>query len=161
MAEKKAQTFRANVGIVVVNDRGEALALERWPKGSGRWQMPQGGIDEGEEPGEAWRRELHEETGLGEADFEFLGEHPDWLVYELPPDKRSPRVGRGQAQKWYFVRIRPGAEIRFDPEPGYYAPEFADAKWMPLDALAESTWEVRRPTYRKLAARLRELLAST
>ncbi len=160
----KAQTFRANVGIVVVNDRWEALALDRIDKkalkkgkkqGMGEWQMPQGGLDEGEEPEDAWKRELKEEIGVGAQDVDLLGAYPEWLAYELPKEVREkPKIkakhGRGPVQKWFFVRIKGGATVDLEPE-NPKKQEFCDYKWMSLDVLAEETWEVRRPIYRKLA----------
>jgi putative (di)nucleoside polyphosphate hydrolase len=150
------QTFRANVGIVVLDDRWEVLALERIDKatggGTGQWQMPQGGLDEGEEPEQAWPRELMEEIHVGADGVELLGSYPEWLAYELPPEVRAlpsaqAKQGRGQVQKWFFVRLKPGATIRLDTADQ----EFIRYRWMSLERLAEETWSVRRAIYRKLA----------
>lgn len=168
MAE--SQYFRANVGIVVLNEKWEVLALERidkdalnkgQKKGTGQWQMPQGGLDEGEEPEDAWKRELMEEICIGEEGVDLLGVYPDWLAYELPKEVRAkPEVrakqGRGQVQKWFFVRLRDGAKIMLEPNDPKDQ-EFFDYKWMSLNDLAERTWEVRRPIYRKLAQHVNEL----
>src|SRR5215472_8030515 len=119
------QRFRANVGIVVMNGKWEVLALDRIDKdvlkkgekkGTGQWQMPQGGLDEGEEPEDAWKRELFEETKVAAKDVEHLGSYPEWLAYELPKEvRKKPAVkkkqGRGQVQKWFFVRLKENAEI--------------------------------------------------
>jgi len=105
------QRFRANVGIVVLNGKWEVLALDRIDKdalkkgekkGTGQWQMPQGGLDEGEEPENAWKRELMEEIHVSAEDVLLLGSYPEWLAYELPkedarcqilPLGRVPRAG--------------------------------------------------------------------
>ena len=158
------QTFRANVGIVVLNEKWEVLALERIDKaqlksgvkkGTGQWQMPQGGLDADEEPDHAWVRELKEEIDVDEEDVKLLGVYPDWLVYELPDaERKDPAVqakhGRGQAQKWYFVRLKPTASIRLDRGDQ----EFMAHRWMTLGHLAEDTWQVRRAIYLKLALHL-------
>ena len=168
MAE--SQRFRANVGIVVLNERWDVLALERIDKGalergvktgSGEWQMPQGGLDEGEEPDEAWRRELSEEIQVEGGDVELIGRYPEWLAYELPKAVRDrPQVkekqGRGQVQMWYFVRLRPGAVVKVDTK-NPRDQEFVAHKWMPLGRLAEETWAVRRSNYLKLALHLAAL----
>jgi putative (di)nucleoside polyphosphate hydrolase len=160
----KGQTFRANVGVVVLNERWQVLALERIDKkalkkgvarGTGQWQMPQGGLEDGEEPESAWMRELHEETSIRARDRDLVGSYPEWLAYELPKSiRQDPSVnakqGRGQVQKWFFVRLPDHAKINLNPK-NRDDQEFFDYKWMSLKTLAETTWEVRRPIYRKLA----------
>jgi putative (di)nucleoside polyphosphate hydrolase len=93
----RSQFFRANVGVAVLNDEGHLLAFERYDV-PGAWQLPQGGLDEGEEPLEAARRELREETRLTWDQVELLGEHPRWLAYELGAEQRTRDTGRGQVQ---------------------------------------------------------------
>ena len=166
----KSQRFRANVGIVVVNDKWEVLALERIDKealkkgekkGTDNWQMPQGGLDEREEPADAWKRELMEEICVSAGDENLLGCYPEWLAYELPEEVRAkPEVkekqGRGQVQKWFFVRLQDSAKIVLEPKDPENQ-EFFRYKWMSLGALAEETWEVRRSIYLKLALHLATL----
>jgi len=155
------QYFRANIGIVLINKQGDVLALERVPKGSGRWQMAQGGINELEEPRQSAKRELMEELGLDAHHLEFLDEYPDWLAYELPPSDRKAKHGRGQVQKWFLVRFIGRDE---DIDLSRYArqqnkeAEFGDLKWMPLTQLAKEAWQVRRPIYEKLASYFRDFL---
>jgi putative (di)nucleoside polyphosphate hydrolase len=172
MAE--TQRFRANVGIVVLNAEWKGLALERIDKkqlkagvkrGTGQWQMPQGGLDEVEEPDDAWVRELREEVGLRKKDVDLIGRYPGWLTYELPTAVREdPAVkakqGRGQAQTWYFVRLRAGAAISVETDKPQDQ-EFVALRWVPLGQLAEETWEVRRPIYLKLALHLGELMRAS
>src|SRR4051812_39346551 len=121
-----SQYFRAAVGIVVLDARGLVLSLER--RGvPGAWQLPQGGLEPEEAPVDAARRELLEETGLRWEETVLLGEHPRWLAYELPPEARSGKTGRGQVQRWFVVRLRDGSP-RLDigqPAPGSANPEFA------------------------------------
>lgn len=141
------QFFRANVGAVIVNDSGEALALERCDV-AGAWQLPQGGLDADEEPLDGVLREIHEETGIVGDDLVLLAEYPEWLSYELPPEMRSSRTGRGQTQRWFLFRYI-GDEATIDPSAGG---EFSAWRWMPLTRLAQLTVSFRQPVYRRLAA---------
>lgn len=139
------QHFRAGVVIVVRHHGdGRVLAFERGDI-PGSWQLPQGGIDEGEEPIDTAWRELHEETGLDSDDVVLEAEHPDWLVYEVPRDRRSPKVGRGQAQRWFTFRAV-SAEV--EPEPD--GREFVDWRWVDVDWLIDHVVDFRRPGYRRV-----------
>ena len=142
--DNKHVYFRANVGIVVMNLSGLVLACERTDV-AGAWQLPQGGLQQGEEPLDAAYRELEEETGIGRKMIELVDEYPEWLAYELPPGSRNLKKGRGQVQKWFLFRFR-GQEK--DIQPGH---EFQSWKWMKLTDLAKETAPFRRPIYEKLA----------
>ena len=144
-ADKKHVYFRANVGIVVINHARRVLACERADH-KGAWQLPQGGMHQGEEPLDAACRELEEETGIPSGKVELVGEYPEWLAYELPPASRSSKKGRGQVQKWFWFRFHGSAkDIRLGPE-------FQSWKWMSLKRLAVITASFRRPIYAKLLA---------
>lgn len=146
------QFFRANVGIVVARADGRVLALERADR-PGQWQFPQGGLDVDEEPREASLRELREETGIRPELVELVAEHPDWLAYELPPDRRRRKTGRGQVQKWFLYRfLGDDADIDLEPPPGQRR-EFVAFRWVRFADLVEEAWEVKRPTYRALLKR--------
>jgi putative (di)nucleoside polyphosphate hydrolase len=152
-----SQTFRANVGIAVARADGWVLALERVDQPD-RWQMPQGGLNVGEEPAEAALRELQEETGLRPEHVELVAEHPEWLAYELPPGRRRDERARGQVQKWFLYRFL-GTDDDIDLEPPRgKRQEFKAFRWMELGELAESMWEVKRPIYRSLFAEWAERL---
>jgi putative (di)nucleoside polyphosphate hydrolase len=151
------QFFRANVGIAVVTAGGRLLALERHDA-PGSWQLPQGGVDDGEEPIDAARRELAEETGLRWTEVTLLGEHPTWLAYELPPELRTATTGRGQVQKWFAVQAGadPTVDIsRVEPRKGH--PEFRDWAWLPADELLDLAPAFRVTVYEPLIAFIREL----
>lgn len=138
--------FRAGVGMLVVNDHGRVLAAERSAL-PGAWQAPQGGLLPNEEPIDAAQRELFEETGLIWSDVEVVGEHVEWLGYELPSDSRNEKTGRGQVHKWFLLRYR-GGDIDVSRGAGH---EFARWRWMSMAELVDTTWSVRQAVYRRLA----------
>jgi putative (di)nucleoside polyphosphate hydrolase len=145
-----SEHFRAGVGIVVIDSEGRVLGLER-SDAPGSWQLPQGGIEAGEESLDAARRELEEETGIRWDRVELLAEYPSWLGYELPSANRSPKTGRGQVHRWFLVRFTGhDSDIRLNADVG--GGEFGDWRWMRIDALLTHTWEVRRPVYESLGA---------
>jgi putative (di)nucleoside polyphosphate hydrolase len=152
---KKAQMFRAGVGVVVIDLRGNVLALERTDT-AGQWQLPQGGLDRGEEPLAAAKRELWEETGLREEEVRLLAEHPEWLVYELPA--YSAKHGRGQAQKWFLFQLTT-TDARIDLETTK-SKEFQRWKWTTLRQLRDETVEFRKGVYDKLVEHFASHLAS-
>jgi putative (di)nucleoside polyphosphate hydrolase len=154
-----SQTFRANVGIAIARSDGLVLALERIDQPD-RWQMPQGGLNVGEEPADAAFRELQEETGLHPEQVELVAEHPAWLAYELPPARRRSDRARGQVQKWFLFRfLGTDEDIDLTPPRGGRQ-EFRAFRWVDLSELAEGMWEVKRPIYTALvdewAQRLKE-----
>ena len=83
----------------------DGCCRSRAPIAPGAWQLPQGGLDEDEEPLAAARRESTEETGLPAAALELVTTLPDLLAYELPADLRSVKTGRGQVQYWFLFRF--------------------------------------------------------
>ena len=115
--------YRPNVGAVLFNPRGLVFVARRadLPNAEGApggWQLPQGGIDAGEDPRAAVLRELAEEIGTVRA--EIIGEHPDWLTYDLPPHLVGVALGgryRGQRQRWFALRFL-GEDRGYPPGPG-------------------------------------------
>jgi putative (di)nucleoside polyphosphate hydrolase len=150
----QSQFFRAGAGAVIIDRQGLVLALER-ADAPGAWQLPQGGLDPGEEPLAAGRREAEEETGLAAAGLELLDTFPEPLAYELPPGFRSQRTGRGQVQYWFLFRHH-GATDAIDVAAGG---EFRAWRWLAFAELIAITSPFRQPLYRRLAARFREHLA--
>lgn len=141
MANRDDGYFRASAGAMVIDSQRRVLALRRKGTPEEAWQMPQGGIGMDEEPEHAAWRELEEETGLTATDVELLEVSREWLVYELPATFRSPKVGWGQAQRWFLFRARPGARVRPDSK------EFDAFRWITHAELLSRVVEFRRPVY--------------
>ncbi|GJE25997.1 RNA pyrophosphohydrolase [Methylobacterium organophilum] len=150
--------YRPCVGITLFNRDGLVFIGHRSRQtGDHAWQMPQGGIDEGEAPREAALRELYEETNVSSDSVTFLGETSDWLAYDLPPDvmKRS-WIGRyrGQKQKWFAFGFT-GAEDEIDvaaPGGGQHAAEFEAWRWAPLETLPGLVVPFKRAVYEGVVA---------
>ncbi len=159
--------YRPCVGIMLLNDEGLVFIGKRRPKRGGDagsaylWQMPQGGIDPGEDPYTAALRELAEETGITSA--EKLAEAPDWYCYDLPVDasRRSWR-GRykGQRQRWFALRhTGPESEINVAAPPGGFKPEFETWRWARMDELAGLVIPFKREVYERVVGVFAGLVA--
>jgi putative (di)nucleoside polyphosphate hydrolase len=147
--------YRPNVGAVLFNRDGLVFVARRadLPNAEGApggWQLPQGGMDEREDPAVAVFRELEEEIGTARA--EILAEHPEWLTYDLPPGLLGKALGgkwRGQRQKWFALRFTGvDADIRLDLDPH---PEFDAWRWARLAELPGMAVEFKRAIYERLA----------
>lgn len=149
--------YRRGVGVMLLNREGRAFVAERIDT-PGAWQMPQGGIDAGEAPIAAARRELAEETGIDRVTI--LAESAGWLSYDLPADLRG-RVwqGRyvGQAQKWFAMRFEGAdADIRID---GAHA-EFSAWRWIAPERLPALIVDFKRPLYEAVLAEFKTEIAA-
>ncbi len=163
--------YRDNVGAVLFSPEGLVLVarradLRRDPSGAirasdgggptnaegapGGWQLPQGGMDPGEDPRAAVLRELEEEIGTAKA--EILAEHPEWLTYDLPRPLIGKALGgryRGQRQRWFALRFTgTEADIRLDLDPH---PEFDAWRWAPIEELPALAVPFKRAIYEELA----------
>ncbi|MCA3356471.1 MAG: RNA pyrophosphohydrolase [Roseomonas sp.] len=147
--------YRDNVGALLFNAVGQVLIARRadLPNAEGAaggWQLPQGGMDAGEDPTIAIFRELQEEIGTAKA--QILAEHPSWLFYDLPPELIGKALGgkyRGQRQKWFALRfLGDDADIRLDLDPH---PEFDAWRWAQLQELPALAVEFKRAIYEDLA----------
>jgi len=142
--------YRPCVGVMLLNRHGQAFVARRIDMPSEAWQMPQGGIDEGEDPRTAAFRELREEIGTDKA--EILAESRDWLTYDLPPDLLGKIWNgryRGQRQKWFVMRFTgTDADINIDTD----EPEFLDWKWAEIDRLPSLIVPFKRALYERIVA---------
>ncbi len=145
--------YRLNVGAALFNRQGRVFIGRRAdiaPGVPGHWQLPQGGVDAGEDLRAAVLRELEEETGIRNA--EIVAEHPDWHVYDLPPHLIGQAFGgryRGQRQRWFALRfLGEDREIRLD---AHTHPEFCAWRWAALSELPDLAVSFKRPIYAQLA----------
>jgi putative (di)nucleoside polyphosphate hydrolase len=121
------------------------------------WQMPQGGIDEDEDPYKAALRELYEETSI--TSVEKLGEIPGWLHYDIPPDiagRAWKGKYRGQKQKWYALRFTgDDSEIDVEHPGGGHEPEFIAWRWERIENVPALVVPFKRPLYDRIVAEFR------
>ncbi len=155
-AEIDRLPYRRGVGIVLLNGNDEVFVAQRIDSPEPAWQMPQGGIDKGEEPLAAAWRELYEETGVKSA--VFLEETPNWLRYDLPreivPNIWKGRY-RGQEQKWFAFRFTGNdTEINIDGE----HPEFSAWRWAELKKTPDLIVGFKRPLYEQVVKAFRHLV---
>ncbi len=145
--------YRPAVGIMLINAEGLVWIGRRLPKWLGDksayiWQMPQGGISEGENPRQAALRELEEETGVTRV--EVVAEIPRWLTYDLPPELLGVALKgryRGQRQRWFAMRfLGSDSEIDISARSGHKA-EFDAWRWAPLEEVPLLVAPFKRPIY--------------
>ena len=158
--------YRPCVGVMVLNAQGHVWTGRRLSTGNSEsggkpqlWQMPQGGIDEGEDAERAARRELYEETGI--SSVEPLAATEDWLTYDLPDHLIGIGLRgkyRGQRQRWFAYRFT-GAEgeIRIAPPPDGHGQEFDDWAWRPMGDVPRLVVAFKRPLYEEVVRRFAHL----
>lgn len=140
--------YRPGVGIMLLNREGRVFVAKRIDMVSEAWQMPQGGIDAGEEPLAAALRELKEEIGTDKA--ELLAESRDWYSYDLP-EVLIPKIWggkyRGQKQKWFALRFT-GTDADINIATTH--PEFSEWHWVPIRELPDIIVPFKRALYQAL-----------
>lgn len=169
MSERRAARelpYRPCVGIMLINAEGKVFVGRRkWEAGPEHvderyaWQMPQGGIDPGEDPYVAALRELYEETNV--RSVSLIAEAPDWYSYDLPDRllrKSWKGKYRGQTQKWFAMRFL-GEENEIDiKSPAGHKPEFDDWRWERMEGLPDLIIPFKRPVYAKVVAAFSHLV---
>lgn len=159
MVDPESLPYRPCVGVVLIDARGLVFAGQRIDSPSPAWQMPQGGIDEGEKPKEAAYRELWEETGVTRELVEFVGKTHGWVTYDLPPELLGKVWGgkyRGQKQKWFLFRFKgTDRDIRIATDHA----EFSTWRWILADEMVESIVPFKRSVYEEVIRSFRAYLA--
>jgi putative (di)nucleoside polyphosphate hydrolase len=149
--------YRPCAGLAVFNRRGRVFIGRRLDGPEHvdmlhAWQMPQGGIDPGEDPWPAALRELYEETNI--RSVEKLGEIKRWLNYDIPREivgQAWRGKYRGQSQKWYALRFKGNdGEIDIARPAGGHEPEFAEWRWEPIENVPDLVVPFKRPVYEQV-----------
>lgn len=147
MSEKKL--YRPNVGIMVLNSNGNVFMAHRTDSRKQAWQMPQGGIDGGEDEYDAALRELYEETNI--SSVTLIAESTKWYTYDFPAGvhfiSEKKKAFAGQKQKWFLFEFTGDeSEINLDkPDP-----EFNQWKWMPVERIVDVIVPFKRDVYRQV-----------
>lgn len=147
-----ALPYRRNVGVMLANPDGLVFVGQRIDNDQAAWQMPQGGIDDGEDPRAAALRELEEETGVPPDLVTVEAETAGWVTYDLPHDV-VPRIWkgrfRGQEQKWFLMRFHgPDTAINLVTE----HPEFSSWRWLTPQELVANIVPFKRAVYEQVLA---------
>lgn len=148
--------YRFGVGLMILNDKNQVFVGKRIDTKSEAWQMPQGGVDEGEDDEKAAFRELEEETGITKA--KIIAKSIDNHKYDLP-DNLIPRVWngryRGQSQRWFLMRFKgENSEINIETK----HPEFCEWAWVDVSELINIIVPFKREIYSKVIAEFESYL---
>ena len=150
--------YRPCVGVMLMNAEGGIFTGQRNDRHAEAWQMPQGGVDPGEDPRDAALRELWEETGVLPELVDIVAETDGWLPYDLPHDIVPVIWGgkfRGQEQKWYLMRFN-GTDDQVNIATEH--PEFTKWKWQSPDRLVAEIVPFKREVYEQVVAAFQEHL---
>ena len=148
MTDSISLPYRKGVGMMLMNRDRKIFVARRLDTTAEAWQMPQGGIDEGESPVAAAMRELEEETGTGKASL--IAESQDWYSYDLPT-YLIPKIWggryRGQTQKWFLLQFEgTDSDINIQTE----HPEFSEWKWTEANQLPDLIVPFKKQLYEQL-----------
>ena len=155
MASKKLP-LRLGVGAVVLNKKNQVFVGKRKDNPIDKWQMPQGGVNTGENLIDAMKRELHEETSI--QNIKILNEIDGWFEYELPKNllgKIWRGRYRGQKQKWFVVKfLGNDGEINLHTD----KPEFIEWRWLDIENLPNVIVDFKRKVYEQLLPKIRNFI---
>jgi putative (di)nucleoside polyphosphate hydrolase len=140
--------FRAGVGTVIYNQKGEIALFERSQHPVGVWQFQQGGIDLGEDTETTLWRELREEIGLTKNDFDYVVEYENWTIHSTPSATEDSDKSRiGQAHKWYFLELKSDVKIDLTKATEDEASNF---RWVTFTEAIGETEEFKKHVYKEL-----------
>ena len=150
--------YRPCVGVMLINDDGDVFVGQRIDNDAAAWQMPQGGIDKGENPRDAALRELWEETGVTADLVTVEAETDGWIPYDLPHDI-VPRIWKGrfkgQEQKWFLLRFK-GIDEQVNIATDH--PEFSQWCWLSPNELVANIVPFKRDVYERVLEQFRDHL---
>ena len=156
--DPEALPYRPCVGVMLINAHGMIFAAQRIDSTQPAWQMPQGGIDDGEKPRDAALRELREETGITANLVSYIAKTDGWVTYDLPSDLLGKVWGgkyRGQRQKWFLYRYL-GRDDQVQIATDH--PEFSTWRWIGADDMIASIVPFKRAVYETVVAAFRSNL---
>ena len=152
----KSLPLRKGVGVILLNSKNKVFVAKRIDNPKNFWQMPQGGVDKGENSLKAAYRELDEETSI--KNVELIKELDDPITYELPKHLLGiiwKGKYRGQKQKWFLMRfIGEDKEINIETK----NPEFLDWKWINLDEITEVVVDFKLHVYKELKEKVKKII---
>ena len=154
--KKNILPLRTGVGVVVLNKKNQVFVGKRKDNPIDKWQMPQGGVNTGENLIDAMKRELHEETSI--QNIKILNEIDGWFEYELPKNLLG-RIWRGryrgQKQKWFVVKfLGNDTEINLQTD----KPEFIEWRWLDIENLPNVIVDFKRKVYEQLLPKIRNFI---
>jgi len=156
MMTTKKLPLRIGVGAIVLNKKNQVFVGKRKDNPVDKWQMPQGGVNDGEDLTSAMKRELNEETGI--ENIKILNEIDGWFEYELPNyllGKIWRGKFRGQKQKWFIVKfLGNDEEINLEKD----KPEFIEWKWLDIEKLPNVIVDFKKKLYEKLLPKIRNFI---
>ena len=158
MKDLTGYTYRPAAGVMLVNDRKQVWVGQRLDSSLEAWQMPQGGLDPGEDAQEGALRELEEETGISRHLVEIVARAPEELTYDLPEDLIGvvwKQKWRGQRQTWFLARFLGSDE---DVNLQTADPEFRAWRWAEVDDLPKLIVPFKKKLYEEVIAAFRPWL---